>query len=87
MDLPWHGLNCELQVKTITLKSKDLATLAFKKFQTHPQDPLKSSPVLERSAYLLQTTHFPLLTSELESFGHRSTPSDKPWIGPKFEQA
>ena len=38
MDLSWYALTSLLQVKlSNTLKSKDLAILAFqKKFQTHP---------------------------------------------------
>ena len=54
---------------------------------TH-QYPLKPSPVSERSAYPLQNyICFSPLTSGLESFGHKSTPSDRPWIEaycPKF---
>ena len=38
------------EVKTITLKSKDLLS---KIFQTHPPNPLKSSLVSARSAYPL----------------------------------
>ena len=52
------------------------------------QNRLKLSPVSERSAYSLQNyVCFSPLTSGLESFGHKSTPSDSPWIEaycPKF---
>ena len=34
MDLSWHTLNSTLQAKTITLKSKDLATCGFQKKDT-----------------------------------------------------
>jgi len=68
---------------------KDLATRWFqKRFQTHPPKPTEAEPVSERSAYPLQDyAYFSPLTSELESFGHTFTPSDRPWIEaycPKF---
>jgi len=51
----YHGMHwtlCYRSKLSITLKSKDLATRGFqKKFQTHPPNPLKPSPV---SAYPLQ---------------------------------
>ena len=51
MDLSWHSLNSMLQVKT--LKGEDLATCGFQKDSRHThQNPLKLSPVSERSAYL-----------------------------------
>jgi len=67
---------------SITLKSKDLATRGFpKKFQTHTPNPAeaelsfrKVSPPPAKLRMLSQ------LTSGLESFGHKSTPSDRPWI-------
>ena len=67
---------------SITLKSKDLATCCFQKNSRHTyQNPLKPIPVSERSAYPLQNyIHFSPLTSALESFGHKSTPSDRTWI-------
>ena len=41
----------------------------------------KSSLVSERSAYPLQNyVRFSPLTSGLESFANKSTPSDRPWI-------
>jgi len=50
-------------------------------FQTPPQNSLKPSPVSERSAYPLQNyISFSPLTSGLQSFGHKSTPSDRYWI-------
>ena len=58
---------------SIILKSKDSR-------HTH-QNPLKPSPVSERSAHPLQNyVCFSPLTFGLESFVHKSTPSDKPWI-------
>jgi len=43
--------------------------------------PAEAEPSSERSAYPLQKyICFSLLTSVLESFGHKSTPSDRPWI-------
>jgi len=66
-----------------------LATHGFpKKFQTYPPKPTEAEPISERPAYLLQNyVCFSPLTSGLEGFGHKSTPSDKPWIEaycPKF---
>ena len=59
-----------------------------KKFQTHPPKPAEGEPSSERSAYPLQNyVCFSPLTSGLESFGFKSTPSDRPWIEvycPKF---
>ena len=77
------------QKLSITLQSKDLVILDFKKkLQTDPPNWPKSSPVSERSAYSLQNyVCFSPLTSRLESFGPRTTPSDRPWIEaycPKF---
>jgi len=67
--------------QNLSLKSEDLAILAFKKFRTHPPNRLKSSPVSERSAKSLQNyICFSPLTSVSEIFGHKSTPSDRPWI-------
>ena len=43
--------------------------------------PAKTGWSSERSAYSLQNyVCFSPLTSGLESFGHKSTPSDRPWI-------
>ena len=88
----YHGMHWTLRYRqklSITLKSKDLATRGFQKNSRHThQNPLKPSPVSERSAYPLQNyVCFSPLTSGLESFGHKSTPSDRPWIEaycPKF---
>jgi len=59
-----------------------------KKFHTHTSKPAEVEPGSERSAYPLQNyVCFSLLTSGLDSFGHKSTPSDRPWIEancPKF---
>jgi len=56
MDLSWYTLtSCYRLYLSNTLKSKDLATLTFKKNSrnTH-KNQLKSNPVSERSAYPLQ---------------------------------
>jgi len=90
MDLSWHALNFVLQVKALYhTESKDWLPVAFKKNSRHTnQNPLKLSPVSERLAYPPQNyACFSPLTSELESFGHKSTPTDRPWIEaycPKF---
>ena len=87
MDLSWHALNSMLRVKTPyhTEKQGFGYPWLWKKFQTHPPKP---SPVSESQAYPLQKyICFSLLTSGLGSFGHISTPSDRPWIEaycPKF---
>jgi len=59
-----------------------------KKSRHAHQNPLKPSPVSERTAYPPQNDMcFSLFTSGLESCGHKSTPSDRPWVVaycPKF---
>jgi len=64
-----------------------LSWLSKNSRHTH-QNCLKSSPVSERSAYPLQNyVCFSPLTSGLDSFGHKSTPSHRPCIeaySPKF---
>ena len=69
------------QKLSITLKMR-IGYHGFPKNSRHThQNWLKSSPVWERSAYSLQNyVCFSLLTSGLESFGHKSTPSHRPWI-------
>ena len=60
---------------SITLKSKDLATHGFQKNSLKPAEAEQN--------YVC----FSSLTSGLESFDHKSTPFDRPWIkayGPKF---
>jgi len=56
MDLSWYALtSCYRSNFSNTLKSKDLAILAFKKKSRHThQNQLKSSPVSEKSAYPMQ---------------------------------
>jgi len=84
MGLSWHALNSALQVTTLYHTEKQgLGYLWLSKIisrHTH-QNWLKSSLVSETSAYLLQNyVCFSPLTSGLESFGDKSTPSDRPWI-------
>ena len=55
---------------SVALKSKNLATMAFKKV------PLKPWPAYPLQNYIC----FFRLTSGLEGFGHKSTTSDMPWI-------
>ena len=83
MDLSWHVLNSTLQAKTLShWKARIWLPVAFKKKFRHTyQNPLRLSPVSEMSAYPLQNyICFSPLTSGLESFGHKSTPSDRPCI-------
>ena len=83
MDLSWHALNSTLQAKTLShWKVRISYPWLSKKNSRHThQNPQKPSPVSDRSAYPLQNyICFSLLTSRLESFGHTSTPSDRPWI-------
>ena len=97
MDLSWHAvMKSMIQVKTLyhILKSKDLASYPWiskkKKFhgQTHPSKPAGAELSFRKVSLPLQNdVCFSLLTSELDSFGNKSTPSDKPWIEaycPKF---
>jgi len=79
-----------LQAKLFfTLKSKDLATCGFQKNSRHAhQNPLKLSPVSERSAYPLQNyTCFSPLTSGLESFGHKLLPLTGPGLRPNVQNS
>ena len=70
MDLSWHALNSMLEVKTLYHTEKQgFGYPGFQKNSRHThQNPLKSNPVSERSAYPLQNyICFYLLTSGLES--------------------
>jgi len=63
--------------------------MAFKKkFQTHPPKPTEVEPSFRKVSLLpANYVFFSSLTSGLESFGHKCTPSDRPWIEaycPKF---
>ena len=84
MDLSWHALNSTLKAKTLYHTEKQglgYPWLSEKNSRHTHQNPLKPSPVSERSAYPLQNyVCFSSLTSGLESFGHKSTTSDRPWI-------
>jgi len=69
----------------ITLKSKDLAILAFKiKFKTHSPKPAEVEPSFRKVSLLPAKLRirFSLLTFGLESFGHKSIPSHRPWVEP-----
>jgi len=82
MDLPWHALNSMIQVKThCHIEEQGFGYLWLsKKSQTHPLKPAEAEPSF-RKVNLLPTKlgRLFLLTSRLESFGHKSTPSHKPW--------
>jgi len=87
MDLLWlagmHALNSILEVKTLYHTEKQgFGYLGFqKKFQTHPPKPTEAEPSFRKSAYSLKYyACFSPLTSGLESFGNKSTPSDQLWI-------
>ena len=85
LDLSWYALTSQLQVKlSNTLKRQGFGYPGFQKNSRHThQNWLKLSPVSERSAYPLQNyVCFSPLTSGLESFGHKSAPSHRPWIRP-----
>jgi len=83
MDLSWYALTFLLQVKTLYHTEKQgFGYPGFQKNSRHThQNRLKLSPVSEKSAYPLQNyICFSPFTSGLESFGHKSTPSDRPRI-------
>ena len=92
MNLSWYALTSLLQSKlSNTLKSKDFGYLALKKNQgRHTQQyRLKLSSCSFRKVRLppAKLCMLSQLTSELESFGHKFTPSDRPLIEvyrPKF---
>jgi len=90
MDLSWHALNSNLQAKTLYHTEKQGFGYPWlsKNVHTTHQNPLKSSPDSGKLSYPLQNyVCFSPLTSGLESFGHKSTPSDRPWTEaycPKF---
>ena len=68
-------------------KARIWLPVAFKKRHTH-QNPLKPNPVSERSAYSVQNyVCFSPLTSELESFGHKSTPSERHGLRPTVQNS
>ena len=75
----------------ISIKATGLDSLSHqknKKIHTHPLNPAEAKPSFRKVSYPLQNyIRFSPLTSGLESFGHKSTPSDRPWIEaycPKF---
>jgi len=88
MDLSWLALNSMLQVKTLYHTEKQVIGYLWlsKKIQTHPPNPADAEPSYRKVSLLPEKLHM-LFTSGLESFGHKSTPSDRPWIEayyPKF---
>ena len=90
MDLSWHALNSMLQVKTLYhTKNQGFGYPGFqKRFQMHPPKPAEAKPSFRKVSLPPIKLHmlFPL-TSGLESFDHKPTPSDRPWIeaySPKF---
>ena len=79
MDLSWYALNSVLYVKTLyhTEKQRDLAILAFKKFQTHPPKPVEVEPSF-RKVSLPAKLHMLI-------FGFESLATNLlPLIGPGF---
>jgi len=70
------------KVKTLTLKSKDLGNRGFpNKFQAHPPKPAEAEPSFRKVSLLpAKLSMLSPLISGLESFGHKSTPSDRPSI-------
>ena len=77
MDLSWHALNSTLQAKTLYHTEEQ----GFGYPWLSKKNPAEAEPSSERSAYPLQKyICYSLLTSGLDSFGHKSTPSDRPWI-------
>ena len=86
MDLSWYAPTSQLQVKTLnTLKSKGFGYPgSHKKIPDTLTKWLKSSQFQKGQPTPCKTTYaFPWV----ESFGHKSTPSDRPWIKaycPKF---
>ena len=81
MDLSWHALNSVRQAKT--LSHSDNLWLSNKK-NPHPPTKTRWNQAQFQKGQLTpcKTTYvcFSPLTSELESFGHKSTPSERPWI-------
>jgi len=81
----YHGMHWTLCYRSklfITLKSKDLdIPVAFK---TIPDTPTKThwswAQFQKGQLSLCKTTRFSPLTSVLESFGHKCTPSYRPWV-------
>jgi len=72
---------------SITLKSKDLATHGFQKNPDTPTKTHWSWAQFQKGQPPAKLRMLFLLTSGLESFSHKSTPSDRPWIEgycPKF---
>jgi len=70
-------MHCTLRYRQkLTLKGKDLATRGFQKNSRHThQKSAEAELSFRRSAYPLDNyICFSLLTSGLESFGHKSTP-------------
>jgi len=83
--LIYHDMHWTLCYRSKTLYHTEKWGFGYLGFQqkyrhTH-QNRLMSSPVSEKSTYSLQNyICFSPLTSGLESLGHKSAPSDRPWI-------
>jgi len=63
--------------------------MAFKKIQTHPPKPTEGEPSLRKVSLLPAKLHMLSFAAYLwvRELGHKSTPSDRPWIEaycPKF---
>ena len=87
MDLSWHALTSLLQVKTITVKSKDLATLAFKNNSRHTHNqPTEAEPSF-RKVSLQNYVCFSLLTSVLESLATNLLPLTGPGLRPTVQNS
>ena len=90
MDLSWHALNSDTGQNSLSHWKQGFGNPWFSKpkFQTHAIKPTETEPSLRKVSLPLQNyVCFSPLTSGLESFGHKSTPSDNPWIEvycPKF---
>ena len=81
----YHGMHwatCYRSKLSVTLKSKDFTTCGFQKISDTPIKTRWSRPQFQKSlpTPCKTTLCFSPLTSGLESFGHKSTPSDRHWI-------
>jgi len=70
----------DLIINKHTEQAKNYPWLS-KKFQTHPPKAAEAKPSFRKvSLSLAKLCMLSSLTSGLESFGHKSTPPDRPWI-------
>jgi len=91
MDLLWHALNSTLEAKTFYHTEKQGFGYLWlsRKFQTHPPKLAEAKPSFRKVSLPSAKLHmlFPAHLWVRESFGHKSTPSDRHWLRPTVQHS